>query len=303
MTAPTNTETPEQVNLVAAMEVLPSFDDTATDEIETVLEADIATPVTFFGKVIDESDEPLEGIPVDVVLLNRKLDPFISPYYGWTFLRDIQTDKNGYFSIKDTAAAGLSVSVSSEGFWDKGNFERHYFYASRLDKKNQFPLPTTKETAAIFTLQEKPKNAFFERISTGTIPLPNQKLTGINFEQKRYAADLDDADLLITLDKGKTNDSSTYSWSITLTSSAGEAGFQRMRGPLSFQAPSNGYQKSLTFTMDSKSQDWRDRAEWEIYVKTAKSHYALLTIRVRTRGAPFVAIDGTINRFGARYVR
>ena len=303
VSAPTNTETPSQVEYVAALGIIPGFGDASTEEIAATLARDIASPITFHGEVLDEQGQPLEDVPVLAVLLNRQLDPLVPPYYGWTFLTDIVSDEKGFFSIEDATGAGIAVSVSKQGYWDESALERHYYYAARLKNLNTFELPITKDMPAVFNLRKKPDEAFFESFNTGAIVLPDGEQRGINLLSPRYAVSLSDSDIIVQLSKTITGDAGNYAWSVTVSTDGARGGFQKVEGDLGFSAPEAGYMTEITLEAPRRGAEVLHRGEWNLYVKTAKAQYALLTIKARMLGTPFISIEGSLNTKGARYVR
>ncbi len=300
--------TPEDTYSSADIEALrergwqPDVGSLSAGQLEARVQAEVATPITFHGLLLDAAGEPIVDHAVGATIFDRPLHPFESPFYGWVSLNDLRTDRHGRFSITDRQGAALVISVTDENYWDidEGRAQRVYYYAPARLGENAHPLPTDPDEPAVLRLGRKPAEARTELVRLGAIRLTPGKTVGVALDRPRYPVEAEAADLLLRLDRDDTTGGRAYHWSLTVQVPGG--GIQRARTLFLDQAPEGGYASELTFGHDAGDDAWRHRGEMLCFIRTAGGNYASLKFRVRTLEQPFVSISGKRNPHGERYL-
>ena len=77
------------------------------------------TPISFYGKVIDEKGNPIEGADVKFSAHDQTNPSIQSSHYSCT------SDKDGLFSVTGIHGAGLYVEVSKRGYYKTPAFDGH----------------------------------------------------------------------------------------------------------------------------------------------------------------------------------
>ena len=145
------------------MPTMATFDEVrrkkAVDNVLTVL----ATPITFYGKVIDQIGNPVSGADVDYGAID-KFDENGSDYHG-------KSDVNGNFSIHGIKGAVLTVGVRKPGYYNiHGRSDSAFAYGVGIDATRK--APPTKENPALFILQKHGPTESLIRIDGGQIDIP-----------------------------------------------------------------------------------------------------------------------------------
>jgi hypothetical protein len=152
LSAPQPKQTLEKVAQIAEPSVSTSPQTMATPPVQSIerkavvqeIESALATPITFYGKVIDQNGAPVPDATVNYGALD-KFDAPGSQYQG-------KSDANGKFSISDIAGAALRVGVRKEGhYMIDGKSANSFAYGVGPDSARREP--PTKENPAIFVLQ------------------------------------------------------------------------------------------------------------------------------------------------------
>src|SRR5689334_17721409 len=104
----------------------------------------LATPITFYGKVVDQNGEPIPGANVDYGTID-KFDESGSDYQS-------KSDENGGFSITGINGAVLTVGVRKAGYYNiHGKSDAAFAYGVGVDPTRK--APPTKDNPAMFVLQ------------------------------------------------------------------------------------------------------------------------------------------------------
>ena len=280
----------------------PDFDGVRQDELENHVREEINAPIEFHGLVFDDQGEPIAGLPVKVTLFDEIIQPFRSPYFGWTNLHNVQTDAKGRFQVSGRTGAALIVSVTSADYWDvdEHRAQRVYYYSDFRRAQNKHPLPLTSSAPATFQLKPKPEEAKTELIRMGSITLPIGEEIGLSLGRPRHPVDAELADLLVTLKMDEPDSEDRYNWQLQVRVPGG--GIQRVHTLFTDQAPAEGYQQGLRFGSSAGAGNWSHREELLCFMRTADGNFAAVTLRVRTRGQPFINVTGKINPHGLRYL-
>ena len=101
----------------------------------------VNTPFDFYGKIIDENQQPVAGAMAHILVMGE-----VGRTEGQTN-HDVTSDAKGLVSLKGIRAFGIIVTVSKAGYLSLGGSDLPGGGSSR-----QHPTP---EKAAIYHLQQK----------------------------------------------------------------------------------------------------------------------------------------------------
>ena len=301
VSTPEDTYSLRDVKILQRRGLGPDFGDSSVEAIREQVAREVASEINFYGIVIDEHGQPVTEHPVEIVLFDRLLEPFESPYYGWSYVTDIRTDKHGKFEVRDQRGSAMIISVAHEEFWDadEGRAQRVYYFSQERLQENTHSLPTA-EAPAVFRMVSKPPEARTELVRLGSIVVPVGETVGIALDRPRYTVPLTSAELRVQLDVGDTDEAGQYDWRLSIGVPGG--GIQPVHTLFTDQAPEDGYMDELVLTQEAGSSGWKHRDEIFCFLRTADGDYASLTIRARTREKAFLNIYGKRNPHGERYL-
>jgi hypothetical protein len=215
--------------------------------------------VNFYGKVVDQHDEPVEGVKLELKVLSYQ-DSFID--YFKTGREQIKnrftmfTDKNGIFSVEQKKGTSFAIEkMTKNGYIIPDRGTKYNFIYSNLSSGEQSSMyhSPDKSQPVIYKMWKSGETE--PLIKTGT-RLMVEPAKGVNeayypfiLNGKPSGTPMSGWDIKVTgknvrsQDKRKPEDD--Y-WEVTLTAGEG-GGFVLTDTPHANLAPNEGYQKSLTF--------------------------------------------------------
>jgi len=219
------------------------------------------TPIEFYGRVIDQFNEPVGGAEVKAHVQQ------VGILYVWepppvNYL--VKTDTQGRFVIppKGTKVTkGLSLhfdDISRDGYElaRDENFHRSYEYA----KGNRTQFVPDKSSPVVFHMRKKGANpAFlFEEASLKfqVAATESGKAIGYDFVQRGRIRDVanpagDDAALVCDLQVKATFNTNDATWTVVLSPGDTNGGII-VSEQLLYEAPDTGYQPEYTFTPEDR---------------------------------------------------
>jgi hypothetical protein len=248
------------------------------------------TPITFYGKVVDENAQPVEGAQVE---------------FDWNDLSpaghsEVRTtsDAWGLFSLTGVQGKRLLVSVKKTGYYtwherNQGSFE----YASKSEDIYHKPDPNNP---VLFYLKKKGeaeplvKIEKYFRIRRDGTPVSVDLLKGK--EAPKGQGDLQVECWTADQHKDRFN---RYNWRCRITVPNG--GLIESTKEFDFEAPENGYRPSDEIEMPmSLAEKWRPEAEKRYFVKLGNGNYARIMFRMIAGGDHFFKIESFLNPSGSR---
>jgi hypothetical protein len=202
------------------------------------------TPISFYGKVVDDKGEPVSGADID---------------FGWNNLsgspsKKAKSDADGMFSLEGEQGKVLEVKVSKPGYYTS-KMDRGYFYYAG---KNENFLPDSNNPV-IYHLRKKGEAEHLVvlkqnyRVPRDGTPLELDLLHGKQVSQ---------GDLKVrcwTSDQGKRS-GAKYDWTCVITFPGG--GLLESTNEFDFVAPEAGYQTSYQIQMfESQPEGWKSDVE------------------------------------------
>ena len=240
-----------------------------------------SAPISFWGKVIDQDKQPVEGANIHYEAIDHYFGPS-SAYQG-------SSDENGLFSINGIGGAGLYVRVSKDGYYELGVKSMRGFHTG----SNDMPSP---DNPAIFELRKRGPTEFLivkgigHKIARDGTPIQINLTTGeiYNVTNGDIQVQAWTNDASVTINSGQH-----YDWRCKITVPGG--GLQPRTGQFSFEAPTDGYQPSDEIDMPANSDQWRQQAQRSYFLQLANGDYARIDFQMVAGGDHFFTINSYLN--------
>lgn len=244
------------------------------------------TPIAFYGRVIDEKGNPIEGAKA----VMRPADAMMGGNHEY----ERTTNESGLFSIF-THGLGLTVDVSKAGYYTLSESSGNFGYAFGSGMSPPHP---HSNNPAIFILRKmgdaEPliKLDCNVRISRNGTPVQMSLTAGI----RGYAHPGDIQVEAWTHDRDTPQSASkAYDWRCKISVLGGGGLQPRTGGEFDFIAPVDGYQPSDEITMSASDPNWRDSQNREFFLKLANGDYARIDFTMRAGGDHFFRIISYLN--------
>ena len=254
-------------------------------------EYDWKQPINFWGRVVDESNNP-------VVNANA--------HFQWTDLSsngtsqaNVKSDGNGFFSLTGQHGKRLVVTVDTDGYYSSGNSRGAAFeYANPADGLFT-PDPNNPVT---FVLRKKGVGVDLITSQHGmkqdlhVVPPSNGSPVLIDFFDHKIG---NDGQLKIEGWKGsKDFKTAQNNWGFRLTVSNG--GLIQEHDEFPFEAPDTGYQSVIEWHFADGTSDWQGGINEKFYIKFGNPpRYGIITVKT-TAFSPGVYLGYAINPTGSR---
>lgn len=233
-------------------------------------------PISFFGKVIDQDDNPIPGVKVTLQIRYMKA---VGPVgIGDTFSESaLTTGADGQFSLTGAKGSLLGLkALQKDGYEPSPKaFNGTYWYWR--DKDPYRPDPNHPEIFRMWKKAGAEKLVDYEkmtRIPYDGTPVTFDLLTGDKVQSG--------GDLRITLERNPhqiTYGQRNYEW--TLTVEAVDGGVIESNDEQMYRAPAEGYQPKLVLHMPADGQKWTDERSLALYLKSrGGKHYGRVKLDV-----------------------
>jgi hypothetical protein len=250
----------------------------------------IHRPIEFYGRVVDENNQPIEGAGVEFVWTH------FAPLAEETPKTNTISDYNGNFSITGVIGANLGVYVGKNGYYNVKALNQNDFSYSTLP--GMTPFQSDPNNPVIFHLRKKGSGA--DLISANL----NPKIS------------LDGTPIWVDLLAAKTGENGqlkisqikpTYleakqakEWSFTMSIPSG--GFVEEDDAFPFEAPEYGYQPVIEFKFNKGETIWATLLKKSYYIAFGQPpRYGWLTVETDI-GWGGARLHYAINPDGSRYL-
>ncbi len=251
----------------------------------------LSTPITFYGKVIDQF-----GDPVPMAVVDYSTNDNMS---GRGTKHSTTADSAGFFSIHGAGAA-LDVHVSQTGYqlvnfsppWDKLGSHRGFQYADVGANNQHRP---DKANPVVFVLRKpgellplKPLKEVRFRPKADGLPV-RANITPRNETTQREII------VRVWIDEKSMTATGTFDWRFQLEPVL--AGILPQDDEFAFAAPEAGYAASESVTMPATlpRPSWRESTERWYFVRFDDGVYARIKVRVAGFAGGGVTISGFLN--------
>ena len=281
-------ETPPAVeSSPSAASVVPEQTPQTVDTVEgrqneavAKVEAIFATPIIFYGKVVDQNGHPISHARAEFDVIDKFFES------GSKYQRE--SDANGLFTISGIKGSVLTVVVAKEGYYyihGKSNGSFGYGMGPDTTRKE----PPTKDDPAVFVLQKMGSAETLIRRGGGQIDISRTgQPLGIDLLTGRAGG----GDLEIQTWIGDSS-KQRFDWLYRLSVPGG--GLVERKGQFDFEAPESGYQPAIEVKMPASGEQWSKRPKKEYFAKLADGRYARFSIRFYAGNRNFVVFESYLN--------
>ncbi|CAN5314203.1 hypothetical protein BH09VER1_BH09VER1_36590 [soil metagenome] len=255
----------------------------------------LATPINFYGIVLDQDNKPVDGAKVTYSIVQKLEFSNPPPQTGPSAGRD------GRFSIVGQHGASMYVKVERTGYEPMDSYQQSFnFYQSSSDATPS-RLPTATDPA-VFQLY-KPGNAeplIHAKPNSLEIPFDG---TPVQIGLRKSATEIvSKGDIQLQCWSEQKNDASKsrhFPWKCLISVPNGE--LVEQSNSFVFCAPESGYVESdlidLTNTGDA---EWDMMAERKYFLHYTDGTYARARVRVIAGRTKFAVIESFYNPSGSR---
>lgn len=257
-----------------------------TNPMAGLLLASWQSPIEFYGRVVDESNNPVIGASISFHWME-------TPSNSGSRSLNIKSDANGLFSLRNAFGPTLTVSVSKEGYYTSRSIPDGYHFQGN---ETHHPDPFNP---VVFHLQKKGVGEQLitmkrnYRIPRDGTPVSVDLTTGAT-------ATSEGGDFVVqcwTQDAGKRS-GEKYDWRCVVSIPGG--GAVTNNEEFAFEAPEEGYVPSLEIAMPADRPDWQDDVDMKFYYRLADGRYGRMTFSMIAGGQHFCMIDSILNPSGSR---
>lgn len=244
-------------------------------------------PINFYGKVIDEHGNPVEGAQVR----------FSAPSYFLNIQQGSQdgpaSGPDGRFSITGKTGAGIQVSVSHPKYYSTDRSHGQFTY---FENTEQNP---SESSPAVFVLRKKgdAEPLVKDKQVLRNVPKSGQPVrVGLS---SKSAADLT-IQAWTSPRPAEAANNAPFDWKVRVEVPGG--GLVAYEDAYQFEAPAEGYAPSVEFAMPAGGVDgkWRDRFDETFFVKLANGNYARMRFQMIAGGSHFAVVESYYNPSGSR---
>ena len=254
---------------------------------QSIIDALIQTPITFYGKVVDEKGDPVPD--AKIVML-----PADNPY-GTDPQYERASGTNGLFSISDIHGVALTVIVSKEGYYSGSESQATFGYGDRSGDEK--PPHADQNDPAVFVLRKMSKseslivqhrNIKVDRAGTpASMDLRTGETSGAHSADIQVEAWTHDQAIAPGTYKH-------YDWKCLITVPGG--GLQVRAGDqFNFEAPADDYQTSDEIAVSSTAAPWTSQVTREYFLKLANGEYARMNFTMHASGNHFFTVTSYLN--------
>ena len=262
------------------------YDEAPRKEVVEKIQSALATPIAFYGKVIDQNGDSVPGATVNYGALD-KFDAPGSQYQG-------KSDANGHLSINGIGGVVLNVGVRKEGYYMiDGKSANAFAYGVGPDStRRQAP---TKDNPATFVLQKMGITEPLIPLSTGGVRVPKDGTpVSINLATgQRENLGLDGVKVEVWTDDRTTNAKGHYDWRCRVSVPGG--GLLERKEQFDFEAPAVGYEEFDEIAMESADPSWRKRFKKDYFARLPSGSYARFQVEFTSGGDHFFIVKSYLN--------
>jgi len=251
-------------------------------------DAVVNTPFSFYGKVVDQTGQPIGGATATVTLWGEAGSGKASSK------RNILSGADGMFSLKDVRAVSIEVVVTKEGYRTLPAKTPPGGWGLNLQNRS-FPSATDP---AVFPLQKIGIAEPLVVFHTGGMDVSQDgAVAAFDLTSGHKRKDFTGGVQVQTwVDAHDPKSQQPYHWKFSVTVPGG--GLQLRTDDYQFVAPSSGYQAADVVDMTPGNGSWSDVNERNYFIKTADGKYGRIRLSVNAHGS--FSIEGYLNPSGSQ---
>lgn len=252
--------------------------------------AQVHGSIQFFGRVVDENNQPVEGAAVEFVWAQ------FFPLPEGTPSTNVFSDRQGFFSFAGVIGSRLGVHVKKDGYYFVKSMNTESFNYSTLPGTT--PFQPESNNPVIFHLRKRGPGADLIAANQNVkIPLDGVPVEVNLFNQGSGTIGR------LKLSQTKPPYESwkkAVAWSFRMEISGG--GFIEENDEFPFEAPESGYKSVVQLNFEAGQPSWKTAFRKNYYITTGNPpRYGHLTVQtdIMWGGA---LISYTVNPDGSRYL-
>lgn len=257
-------------------------------EAQTKMNLLYLTPISFYGRVVDQNGNPVEGAKIN----------FSANTVPWGRGEKFSTksDGGGNFGISGIHGRSLFVRVSKEGCYQMPGTESmagssgDFDFGSDLGKGMHSP---SKSSPVVFMLRKA--GTLEPLIARKGLRVPLQPDGTVYPVSLRRSQGAENRIRLSCRSERMPESGGAFNWSYEVTFENGE--LIERTDEFDFEAPTNGYQQTDSGVM-SKSlpgNQWKDRVVRNFFIRFQDGTYARVALEIHAGAKPFVTLDSYLN--------
>jgi hypothetical protein len=256
----------------------------------TAIRRMLNTPIDFYGKVVDEKGNPIEGADITYTVTDKLWEDG-KKYNG-------KSDAQGLFSFNNRGAI-LHVEVDKKGYYYINNQSSGTinFSTPKNAAPNYRPIPT-KENPSIFVLREMGEIEKLLEIDGRQYDIPkNGEPIEINLITKQVSR----GHLKIESWTEPLTNGDRFNWRYQISVLGG--GLIERKDRFNFEAPLEGYRSTDELSMNATDEKWTADFGKEYFLKLAGGNYARVHIQFYPGTGDdrnFIVLKSFVNPSGSR---
>ena len=246
------------------------------------------TPITFYGKVVDQDDKPVDQASIDYSITDMSPD-------GRT-MRKTFSGSDGFFLISGVQGNNMIVRVSKEGYLQPTSSRRGFTYGGMAGGRGiHKPDPQAPE---VFRLQRKGEPAALIKFGQDVLLPPDGSLVPYSFLTGGKAkAGKENILLGMRVNLDPVRPDGRHDWEVHLEVPGG--GLQLTEHQLPTRAPTSGYLPAFSKSFSPNDVAWQGQWKASFYLKTQEGHFAVVFLHFIPYGDRFVSVQGSYNPDGS----
>lgn len=236
-------------------------------------------PIEFYGKVVDQFDEPVAGAIIIfdwTTVIGSSPDP----------QKRTESGADGLFELTGVQGKRLSVNVLKERYIYTQNSIGSFEYAAFFEDNFHVPDPSKP---VIFRLQKLTgAEPMYKYLLTGRVPLD-----GTPFMLNAATGKVGAGDVAVSITLGKGRGAIGPDYTLNVQGNGGTV-FAPSNDEFLFNAPESGYQNAFKVTQVAADPKYSLGQKLRCYMKTGTGKYAAVEVEIdlreKTNNAGFFAI-------------
>ncbi len=252
------------------------------------------TPITFYGKVVDQHSMPIAAATVETIADDIPL--------GKGTTRLIQSDVDGLFTLSGVLGADLAVVVSKEGFHALTELQSRQFnlppshkgFAYALDTGDGIFKPDKANPQVFMLYRPGVREPLLTRPEVEWDLPEGGGSTVVSLHPDRNPQH--SVKIELSFEQGITWwPQHPYDWRLEV--SAVDGAVLQHTDLFPFEAPAEGYVASVVTDFPKKvpENQWKDRTEQSYYIRFNDNTYARIFIECYARENPLITLKSWLN--------
>ncbi len=254
----------------------------------------LLTPITFYGKVVDQHSQPIADATVNTIAQNSAL--------GHGTDRMLSTDSHGLFSLSGAHGSNLVVRASKEGFHQITDLQSRQYhlppsqkdFAYALDRGDGIFKPD-KANPVVFMLYRpgaleplltRPEVSWYLEEGGGTSEVPLHP-----DESSLHCVMVD-----LWIEKGVSWwPRQPFDWKLKV--SAVEGSVRKHNDLFPFEAPEENYEASASeeFAKTMPQKSWKDYSTTSYYIRFNDNTFARISVECRAGENSLIVLKSWLN--------